>query len=301
MHHLFLGINPASLVKPPYKPANRSAVAVSARRVGLNLGKDCPIMFLPLIGGFVGSDALAVIISSSIYKSKSHKLAIDIGTNGEIVLGNKERIFVASTAAGPAFEARYIKCGMPAIEGAIESVKIKGSRADIKVIGNVSPKGVCGSGIIDAVAQMRKQGLIDASGRINVPEFVIYKKGKTKISISQQDIRKLQLAKAAIYAAARILLRKSRLKEKDIKELLITGSFGNTINPESVATIGLIPKINKRNIRFLKNGALGGLRQYLTTPALEGELSSILGKVRHIPLFGRGFVEEFTSSMSIGG
>ena len=300
MHHLFLGIDPAPLVTPPYRAAQKSAITVYAGRTGLRLDKNCPITFLPNIGGFVGSDALAVIISSGIYKSKHTKLAIDIGTNGELILGNKDNILVASTAAGPAFEARHISCGMGAQEGAIKSVRIKTKGIEFKVIGGASPKGICGSGLIDAVSGMLKAGLMDNSGRMKKDEFIIYKKGGVKVSVTQKDIRKLQLAKAAIYAAIKVLLRRSGIEDDDIKEVLITGAFGNTLNADSIVSIGLIPKIEGNIIRFLPRGALEGLRLYLTEPSLEKNITSILSRTTHIPLLGKGFGEEFASSLFLG-
>lgn len=301
MHHLFLGINPACLVTPPYKAAQKSEITIYADRTALKLKKDCPITFLPNIGGFVGSDALAVIIASGIYKSRAIKLAIDIGTNGEVILGNKNRILVASTAAGPAFEGRHISYGMPAVKGAIESVRIKTKGIELKVIGCGSPKGIAGSGLIDAASQMLRAGVMDSSGKIDGGlEFILYKKGRTKISITQQDMRKIQLAKAAIYAAIKVLLRKSNIAETDIKQVSITGAFGNIVNPDSIVSIGLIPKIKGENIRFLKKGALEGLRLYLSESSLKNNLTSILSKTRHIPLLGKGFGEEFTSSLFMG-
>jgi len=300
MHHLFLGIDTVSLIIPPYRANQKSELTIYADRIGLRLKKGCPVTFLPNIGGFVGSDALALIIASKIYKSSSLKLAIDIGTNGEIVLGNREKILVASTAAGPAFEARHISCGMPAIKGAIESVNIRKKGIDLKVIGNVSPKGICGSGLIDATYQMFKSGAMNNSGKMNSQELLLYKKGKLKISITQQDVRKVQLAKAAIYAAIKVLLRRMDIDETAIKEVFITGSFGSTININSVVGIGLIPKVDKKAVTLLNNGALEGLALYVNKPLLHKRLLSILTKLKHIPLMGRGFGEEFTSSLFIG-
>jgi len=300
MHHLMLGINPAPLVTPPYRPAQKAEITVYAERIGIDLAEGCPITFLPNIGGFVGSDALSVIIAGGIYNSRAVRLAIDIGTNGEVILGNKDRIFAASTAAGPAFEGRHISCGSLPVKGAIEAVKIKGERVEIKVIGGGPPKGICGSGLIDAVSQMLKTGAVDKSGRISGGEFVIYERGKRKIAITQQDMRKVQLAKAAIYAAIKTLLRKSNIAESDIKEVLITGKFGNVINPDSIAAIGFIPQVPRKAVRFLKNGALEGLRLYLSRPPLKKGLAGILSKTRHIPLLGKGFTEDFTSSLFMG-
>lgn len=297
MHHLFLGIDPSSLVTPPYKPAQKSEITIYADRTTLKLRKGCPVTFLPNIGGFIGSDALAVIVASGIYKSRAVKLVIDMGTNGEVILGNKDKILVASTAAGPAFEGRQISCGMPAIKGAIESVRIKKKGIELKVIGGGSPKGIAGSGLIDTASQLLKAGIMNASGKIKGSEFILYKKQKLKISVTQQDIRKIQLAKAAIYAAVRLLIRKSDIPQTAIKKVLITGTFGNIINPESILSIGLVPKIEKADIEFLKQGTLEGLRLYLGEPSLENKLISILSKIRHIPLLGRDFAREFTSSL----
>lgn len=300
MHHLFLGIDTSSLITPPYKSTQKSEITIYADRIGLKLKENTPLTFLPNIEGFVGSDALAVIIASGIYKTRAIKLAIDMGTNGEVVLGNKDMIFVASAAAGPAFEGRHISCGMPAVKGAIESLRIKGERIKLGVIGGGTPKGICGSGLIDAASVMLKSGIMDSSGRMSSPEFILYNKGKTKVSVTQQDIRRLQLAKAAIYAAVKILLRKSRINKEDIKEVFFTGSFGNVVNPESIVAIGMVPRIDKRRMRFLKKGALEGLKIYLSEPSLKKKLTSILSKIRHIPLLGKGFSEEFTSSMFMG-
>ncbi|MFH1868890.1 MAG: ASKHA domain-containing protein [Candidatus Omnitrophota bacterium] len=300
IHHLFLGIDTAPLITPPYKPSQKSEITIYADRIGLKLEKDCPVTLLPNVEGFVGSDALAVIIASGIYKSRAVKLAIDMGTNGEVVLGSAGRIFAASAAAGPAFEGRHISCGMPAIKGAIKSIEMKGGSFKIDVIGGGAPKGICGSALIDAASCMLKNGLMNSSGRMNEPEFVFYKKGRTKISVTQQDIRKLQLAKAAIYAAVKILLRKSRISKEEITEVLFTGSFGSVVNTDSIAAIGLVPKIDKRRIRFLEKGALEGLKIYAGSLSLQKKITSILSSIKHIPLLGKGFSEEFTSSMFLG-
>ena len=168
-----------------------------------------------------------------------------------MILGNKDKILVASTVAGPAFEGRHISCGMPAIDGAIEEVKIKKtidyrlSTIDFKVIGGKRPKGICGSGLIDACYQMLKNGIIDRSGRMRKGhKFKICR----NIFITQQDIRKLQLAKAAIYAATKTLIRRFKINDTEIEEILITGSFGNTIDKQSMVGIGLVPKIEKARI-----------------------------------------------------
>jgi len=300
MHHILLGIDPRPLITPPYKAAQKAETKVYAKRIGLKVKKDIQITFLPNIASFIGSDALAVILATGIYKSSQIGLAIDIGTNGEIVLGNKDMILVASTAAGPAFEGRHISCGMPAQEGAIESFSIDKENMHLKTIGNVAPKGISGSGLIDVVSSMLRCKAMDSSGKMKEKEFTVYKKGRSRIFITQADIRTMQLAKGAIYAAIKVLLRKYNIKEADIGKLFVTGSFGSTINPASMLSVGIIPKVRLAKVEILKKGALEGLKEYVLNAKLHAELPSVLSKTRHIPLFGPGFHNDFASSLSIG-
>jgi len=297
MHHLFLGIDTSSLITPPYRPNQKSEITVYAKMLGLKLPDNVPVTFLPNIEGFVGSDALSVILASNIYRDAHLRLVIDIGTNGEVILGNKKRILVASTAAGPAFEARYVKNGMPAIEGAITGVKIRKKQVKYDVIGAGTPKGIAGSGLIDACYEIFRTGLMDKSGKLKDKEFIIYKRGRNKISITQNDIRKLQLAKAAIFAATKALLRRYGTDQAHIDQVLLTGSFGSSLNAKSIVGIGLIPKVDIRKIRYLKAGALEGLRLYVTDPLLCKNILTILSKIEHLPLLGRVFDEEYVSSL----
>ena len=300
MHHLFLGIDPSPLITPPYRPSQKAEITVYAAMLGLKLAKNVSLTFLPNIEGFVGSDALSVILASNIYKDAHLKLAIDIGTNGEVVLGNKDRMLVASTAAGPAFEARYVKSGMPAIEGAIKSVRITKRKIECGVIGNKTPKGIAGSGLIDACYEMFRTGVIDKSGKMAVREFILYKRGKNKISITQGDVRKLQLAKAAIFASTKVLLRRYGADKEDIDQILLTGSFGSSLNVRSVIGVGLIPKIGIKKVKHLKSGALEGLRLYATSPSLHKQILGVLSKIEHLPLLGQAFGEEYISSLVFG-
>ena len=300
MHHLFLGIDTLPLITPPYRPSQKAEITVYAAMLGLKLAKNVALTFLPNIEGFVGSDALSVILASNIYKDAHLKLAIDIGTNGEVVLGNKDRMLVASTAAGPAFEARYVKSGMPAIEGAIKSVRITKRKIECGVIGNKTPKGIAGSGLIDACYEMFRTGVIDKSGKMAVREFILYKRGKNKISITQGDVRKLQLAKAAIFASTKVLLRRYGADKEDIDQILLTGSFGSSLNVRSVIGVGLIPKIGIKKVKHLKSGTLEGLRLYATRPTLHKQILGVLSKIEHLPLLGQAFGEEYVSSLVFG-
>lgn len=314
MHHLFLGLDAESLIKPPYKALQKSEIIIKAKELGIAIYPEADVVILPNIGGFVGSDAIGFIIASGIYKSDSVQLAVDIGTNGEVILGSRAKILVTSTAAGPAFEGRYISCGMPAIKGAIEKVAIaKNGSTKLSVIGNTSPKGICGSGLIDAAAQMLKRGIMDKTGRMNPAlsskgtdlrksgmkedMFILYKKGTIKISVTQEDIRKMQLAKAAIYAGIKVLMRQLGIETGDINKIFISGSFGNSINPESALLTALIPAVSPSRVKFIKDAPLEGAKRFILSKKIQTELVSILSRVKRIPLIRRDFQERFAESM----
>ena len=298
MHHLFLGLSVKLLIKPPYKALQKAELTIKAKAAGLKICPEADVTFLPNIGGFVGSDAVAFIIASGIYKTNSIKLAIDLGTNGEILLGNKDKILVTSTAAGPAFEGRHITCGMSAQEGAIDKVKIANNGSvKISVTGNTSPKGICGSGLIDAIAQMLKCGIMDNTGRMRQNEFVLYKKGNKKIYITQSDVRKVQLAKAAIYAGIKVLMRQLNIEADSLSEILITGSFGNSINAQNSIYAGIIPCVSESRVRFVKDAPLLGAEKYISSKQIRSGLTSILSKTKRIPLIRRDFMETYAESM----
>lgn len=298
MNHLFLGINPRPLITPPYRPAIKDTVYKKAQDTGLLVNRNAQVVFLPNIAGFVGSDTLGLIISSEIHNSAQIKLGIDIGTNGEIVLGNKNKILVTSTAAGPVFEAKYIKCATRPQKGAIDSIKIASGKIKYSVIGNIKPKGICGSGLIDLVSQLLKENIIDKSGRfIHCKRFVIYKTQNREIFIDQQDIRKFQLAKAAIRAGIETLINSCKIGYKDISGVLITGRFGNRLNRQNIINIGLVPPA--KNVFFLFDAALEGAKQYLLDPQKQKqEISRILEKTVHIRLISKTFQERFVENIS---
>ncbi|MBN1405916.1 MAG: DUF4445 domain-containing protein [Candidatus Omnitrophica bacterium] len=264
MHHLFLGISAECLIRPPYKTSAKSELVVSQKTSGININKNAQVIILPNIGGFVGSDALAFIIASGIYKSKSVKLGVDIGTNGEIILGSSDKILVTSTAAGSAFETWYIKHG---------------------------------SDIIDAAAHMLRKGLMDKTGRMKQGEFVLSKKGAGKIRIKQADIRKMQLAKAAIYAGIKILMRQLGVDKDNISGIFITGTFGNFINAESAIRTGLIPDVAPAKVKFMKNAPATGAKEYALSKSTKERLTSILSRIKRIPMIRKDFQQTFADSM----
>lgn len=299
MHHLFLGLSAKSLIQPPYKALEKSEMTISAENVGINIFPKADITILPNIGGFVGSDAIAFIIASGIYNASAVKLCIDIGTNGEIALGNSDKILVTSTSAGPTFEGRHISCGMPAVKGAIEKINIqKNGTVKLSVIGGGTPKGICGSGLIDAVAEMIKCGLVDRTGKMTKKSFVLFKNSSTKVYISQSDIRKMQLGKAAIYAGIKILMRQLNVEVANISKVFITGSFGNSINVKNFILTGLIPAISPTKVKFIKDAPIEGIKKYALSKKIHSELTSVLSKVKRIPLARRDFQEAYIESMS---
>jgi len=248
---------------------------------------------LPNIAGFTGADTTGALLASEIDKSDSLTLLIDIGTNGEIVLGNRHRMIACSTAAGPAFEGALIACGMRGADGAIDHFNINGARAEYTVIGGGRPAGICGSGLIDAVAGLLENGIVDRSGRIADPEkllqsdgvpeyakpdiaarirsiegirsFIIAEENETDtgkpIYISQKDIREVQLAKAAIAAGIKLLAEEFGVGTADIEKVLIAGAFGNYMSPKSACLISMIPPELEDRIIPIGNAAGEGAKR----------------------------------------
>ncbi|MEM2740484.1 MAG: ASKHA domain-containing protein, partial [Candidatus Bathyarchaeia archaeon] len=282
MHHIFYGIDPTSLVYSPYPAVSVHPIKAKASTLGLNVNKSAYIYSPPNIAGFVGADAVADILASRIYESDELTLLLDIGTNTEIVLGDRNLLLCCSAASGPAFEGMEIRYGMKAVEGAIERVKISsnGLNVEYTTIGSVKPRGICGSGIIDAVAEMYRVGVIDSRGaitdRTSNPrirstatgrEFILAWSEETAIGedivISQRDVREVQKAKAAIETGWLILLKHYGARVEDLSKVLVAGAFGTYINPESAKIIGLIPDIPSDRVVFLGNTAGSGARLIL--------------------------------------
>lgn len=276
MHHLFLGLTPKPLVKAPYNTLINDEIVMNARHAGLNLNPQARLQMLPNIAGFVGADTAGVLLAIEFDKIEKLTLAIDIGTNGELVLGNKDRMIACSTAAGPAFEGAKIEKGMRGKEGAIDHVKIDedGSVA-CTVIGNEKPVGICGSGLMDAVAVFLDAGIIDETGKfaepdevnpINSGRFFTTKEGikaftlKGDVYLTQKDIREVQLAKGAIAAGIDLMAEELGVKISDIEEVMIAGAFGNYMDSKSACRIGMIPMELSNRITLIGNGAGEGAK-----------------------------------------
>ena len=322
MEHMLLNIDPTSLsVYPFYSKLTSSINMAYAKEFGININDKGIVKIFPVIGGWVGGDTVGVVLAIEQHKSERIKLAIDIGTNGEIVLGNKEKMLSCSCAAGPAFEGAHISCGMRASNGSIEKVDFIKNEIKFETIENALPRGFCGSGLIDAMALMVKEKIVDETGRIKdkselledkVPqclvdriietdrgnEFVFVKTDKIKISINQKDVREIKLAKGAMLAGIRILIKQYGITEKDIQEILIAGAFGNYIRAEKALIMGLLPNIGIEKVIFCGNAAEEGARKALLSVDSLAEAEEIANNVKHVNLSSDPeFQDEFAQAM----
>jgi uncharacterized 2Fe-2S/4Fe-4S cluster protein (DUF4445 family) len=296
MHHLFCGLDVEPLAHVPFETPHGEERRVSPRELGWDLPGDAVVRFLPCLGGFVGSDILAGILATGIGDRADLAALIDLGTNGEIVVGNGQRLLCASTAAGPAFEAGRIRMGMRAAEGAITHVAVRGGAVVCRVMGEVPARGVCGSGLVDAAAAGLALGAILPNGRLaaGAREFPL----QHPVAITQADIRELQLAKAAIAAGLRILLDRSNASAADLAAVHLAGAFGNYVNVESARRIGLLAAGPAR-VLPAGNTALRGVRMALLAPARSGPaMAAIRARTEHMPLASDpAFQDVFVGSM----
>jgi uncharacterized 2Fe-2S/4Fe-4S cluster protein (DUF4445 family) len=307
IHHLFLRLPVRQLGLSPYVPAVRSAVDVKARDIGLQIASGGYVHLLPNIAGYVGADHVAMLLAAGIAGRRDTVLAIDIGTNTEICLNHGGRMTSVSCASGPAFEGAHIKYGMRAAPGAIEHMRLSGGRLEIQTIGSEPAVGVCGSGLLDVVAQLRLNDVLDASGRMGPHplvrkregslEFVLVERpGRDAITVSQKDIRELQLAKAAIRLGVRALVEAEGLTEDRIEEVIIAGAFGTFIDVESALTIGMLPALPLDCFKQVGNAAGTGARLALISRSqreLARELASRVGYIElaTIPDFNRKYAD----------
>jgi uncharacterized 2Fe-2S/4Fe-4S cluster protein (DUF4445 family) len=316
MHHFFLGIPPKHLGLSPYVPAVASPINEKARNLGLRLNGSAKVHVFPVIAAFVGGDAVADIIATGIYESDELSMILDIGTNTEIVIGNKDGLMACSCASGPAFEGAHIKCGMKAVTGAIERLQMEPEKLLVtyQTIGDAKPIGLCGSAIVDAVANLLRCKVINESGtfassasapRIRIlgkeRSFVLVskKEGASRdIVITQKDIREIQLAKAAIYTGCYILMKRKHSKPKDVKKLYIAGAFGNYLSLKNSKLIGMLPDIPTKSMSFVGNAAGAGARMALISKKLRQTAALISREVDYVELAQeQDFQMEFSSAM----
>lgn len=303
MHHLLLGITSKYLALSPYVPVVKESLNIKAKEMNLGVNPEANIHFLPLIAGFVGSDCVANILATGILEKEDYSLLLDIGTNTEVVVGNKEHLLACSCASGPAFEGAHIKHGMKASGGAIEHVKIDLNNHEVflKTIDNANPKGLCGSGIVDTIAEILRVGIINKQGtmqlesnspkvRLNndgVREFVVIQEGKGSprdIVVTQKDIREIQLAKGAIRTGIDILMYEAGVEQQQIKQVYLAGAFGTYIDSASAKAIGMIPNFSPNIITNIGNAAGTGARMALISCKAREECKKISRNVEYVEL-----------------
>jgi len=299
MHHLLLHLSVEQLAVSPFIPVVGKALNIKARDIGLCIAPGAYVYLLPNIAGFVGADHVAMLIATEeIWKDKGLVIALDIGTNTEISLIDNGEISSVSCASGPAFEGAHIKNGMRAANGAIERVQLINNQVKYETIGGVSPIGLCGSGILDTVAQLYLAGVINRDGRINNHQRVrIHKKQREfilvdeeeqgnsqAITITQKDVREIQLAKAAICSGIKVLLQKRGYSEKEIKKVIIAGAFGSYINIMSAVNIGMLPLLSLDRFQQVGNAAGIGAKIALLSNNKRAKAQAIASKASYIEL-----------------
>ncbi|MGM0446507.1 MAG: ASKHA domain-containing protein [Bacillota bacterium] len=319
MLHLLAGIDALSIAMSPYIPTFTDEIKLKADDLNLNINQKGLIFLLPSISGYVGADITGDMLTINIDKLSGNNLMIDIGTNGEIVLNKKDKIVSCSAAAGPAFEGANITFGSAGISGAISKFEIKNEKFNFKTINEQPPIGICGSGLLDMIAEFFKHDFIQSSGKItNKEKLADWKKkfvGKYKdqnairitenknnsqiIYLTQKDIREVQLAKGAIAAGIEILLQKTDLKAEELDRVFLAGGFGNYINPDNACFIKMIPDCLKEKIIQIGNGAGTGAKIYLLNKKAKKRALAIKEKVKYIELsVNEQFQTEYINSMN---
>jgi uncharacterized 2Fe-2S/4Fe-4S cluster protein (DUF4445 family) len=312
IHHLFLGLPVQQLGRVPYVPAVCSAVDIKARDIGLKTAPGGYVHMLPNIAGYVGADHVAMLLAIEMDDREGVTLALDIGTNTEICLNCHGKMKSVSCASGPAFEGAHIKFGMRAAKGAIEHVRLSGTHLEIQTIGGGAPVGICGSGLLDGIAQMLQNGVIDSSGRMqdhplvrkrnDRREFVLVERpGEDDITISQKDVRELQAAKTAIRLGIQALLEDAGIVAADIDSVIIAGAFGTFIDVQSAVAIGMLPPLPRERFQQVGNAAGTGARLALISRdkrrvALEIAAKDGYIELATIPEFNNKFAD--ASSMA---
>ena len=294
MHHLFCGLDAEPLAHVPFRSPNLGEQRFSPQQLGWNLPASAVIRFLPCLGGFVGSDILAGIHAVGMGASENLMALVDLGTNGEIAIGNRHGIVCASTAAGPAFEAGSIRMGMRAATGAIARVSIQEGQMRATVIGDAEPRGICGSGLVDAVAAGLEIGAILSSGRFanGTKIFPV----QSPVVLYQSDIRELQLAKAAIASGFRLLIKHLGVAADDVQSLSLAGAFGNYVQIDSAIGVGML-ETPKERIHAAGNTALRGAKILLLSNS-----EPVLPEIEHISLAAdSGFQDEYVKCMTFPG
>ena len=322
MEHLLLGLPVASLAFPPYRPLFTEGRTVAAAELGWDLPAE--VFLFPLPGGFVGGDTVAFLHGVDSPDPRSPLpgpcLYLDLGTNGEIVLAAGGNLVATSAAAGPAFEGGNLACGMAALPGAISGVTMAEGRLAVTTIGGVPAAGICGSGVLDALTLLLREGVVDATGRLLAPEetgsslgnrlttlagevaFVLHRDALRTVYLSQGDIRQVQLAKGAIRAGMEVLAERCGVPCESIADVILTGSFGAVLSPQSLKSVGILTENMLHTTRFVREGSLTGVEKALTAPGGLAAVTDLAAELRVIPLSGTpAFEKHFLAHINFPG
>lgn len=317
MQHLFLGVPTEGLSRAPYTPSTQRQEIRRAGVFGLRVCPSAPVVAPPVVAAFVGSDLVAGVLATRIQRASGLRVFIDVGTNTEICAGDRHRLVACSTPSGPAFEGAHIRFGMRAADGAVERVAVEPEtfHVDYRVIGKMKPRGMCGSALLDLLADLFRTGAIDGAGRLQrrvapdrirrahgEPAFLVVPSKDTAIGqdivLTQADIGQLQLAKAAIHAGIDILLDTLGRRPRDIRTLYLAGAFGSYLAPESARTVGMLPDLPLDRVQFVGNTAGSGARLALVSRTERQAMGTIARRIQHMPLAGDPrFPKEFASSL----
>lgn len=311
MSHIAGGFDPMSLALVPFTPAYEGELVLQAAEMQITAAPECTVTIIPNLAGHVGGDINAGIVASRLLDRKELTLFIDIGTNGEMALTDGSRTLVCSTAAGPAFEGACISQGMRASAGAIEDVSIRGDQIALSVIGGCATAGICGSGLVSAVSEMLRAGIVDPTGRLDKthprvrlingePVFLLGRKPDgDPIGLTQKDIREVQLAKGAIQAGTSVMLKRFGRKPEEIRKIFLAGAFGSSIDREAAVRIGLLPRIPAERIEPVGNAAGAGISMILMSRREAALARSMATHVQHVELAVQPeFEREFINAMS---
>ncbi|PKM78862.1 MAG: hypothetical protein CVU88_08785 [Firmicutes bacterium HGW-Firmicutes-13] len=317
MLHLLLSINPSHIRLEPYIPVVNFMPLINADEIGIKINPHGLVACLPHIASFVGADITSGVLASGMYRGDEVSMLIDIGTNGEIVIGNKDWLVCCASSAGPAFEGGGVRAGMRAMEGTIQRVEIDPVDYTVRynTIGEVKPIGICGSGLIDTLTEMLRVKIIDQSGNINAAiqterirktedglEFVLVWKKDSGIDedivVNQADISNLIFSKGAIYTACVVLAKKIGLEVNDIERIYIAGGFGNYLNIEKSIMIGLLPDISRDRFKFIGNSSLTGARLCLLSDEAMNTAEEIARRMTYIELSADvDYMQEYTGAL----
>lgn len=323
MGHLLLGLDPRHIAQMPFLAAVRQAIVVPAADLGIAIHPRGRLYAMPNIAGFVGGDTVGVILAADLLARTRPTLAVDIGTNGEMVLGTAKRLVACSTAAGPAFEGARIRFGMRAADGAIEQVRL-GEDVETSVIGDAPARGLCGSALIDAIAELLRCGILEPSGRLRGPDelprrlpkalrrrvvpgergndFILVHAPQTRLGqpilLTQGDVRQVQLAKGAIRAGIEVLKAELKVDDAGLDAILLAGAFGNFIRRRNALRIGLLPPVEHERIHFIGNAALAGAKMALACTDYRDQAEAVSRQVEYLELGGLpGFQAAFAEAM----